>query len=203
MRQMQSFDTLMVPQQVEDWFSLSRRGDIPPPFVREWLGTVLASHYRLFYAIALGYLKDASFAEDAVQTAAVKGLLNLKNIRRPGSFVSWFAKITRYTCIDFLRHKKRILEDSLDADKGRSAPEPAPFSRVDQQRCLLSEISKLPPSQAIVIQLRFLEDLGSEEIADQLGLKRNAVEVRLHRALAKLAKSNPLKMLRRGRFDET
>jgi RNA polymerase sigma-70 factor (ECF subfamily) len=189
---------LEITLRVREWFAKRRQGEIPTPAVREWMGSVLAEHYRLFYAIALGYLRNATMAEDAVQAAAVKGLQSLKNIREPDSLVRWFATITRNTSLDMLREKSRKPEDPLDAAQGIVAPQSRDYSQIDQQRVLLSEISKLPENQAIVVQLRYLGDLEIDEIAERLGLNRNAVQVRLHRALARLAKSAALNVLRRG-----
>ena len=164
--------------------------------MREWIASVLTGHYRLFYGIALGYLKNASMAEDAVQTAAVKGLQNLKHVKQPDAFLGWFAKITRNTCLDMLRHKSWTSEDPLEVALEKASSS-ARLTQLDRRIDLLSEISALPEKQAIVVQLRFLEDRDIDEIAEQLKLKRNTVEVRLHRALAKLAKSASLQALRR------
>lgn len=185
------------PPDVIDWFSeASRKEEIAPLFVREWLAEVLRENYRLFYGIAYGYLRNSSSAEDVVQSAALKGLQRLRQLKRPETVVGWFASITRHTCLDLFRDKNHRVAESLDGAEPIVAPNAIDLARIDQQHLLLSEINKLPDNLAVVVRLRFLEDFDIVEIAEYLGLRRNTVEVRLHRALEKLAKSPRLQLLR-------
>ena len=53
----------------------------------------------------------------------------------------------------------------------------------DRARQLVSE---LPPQEAKVFCLRYLNDMSYREIADQLGMTTNSAGVLLHRARARL-----------------
>ena len=114
------------------------------------------------------------------------------SLRRAEAVVDWFARITRNTCVDALRDRHYRSSEPIDLVENLPAPGSMNVHRLDRQRILLHEINALPENQAIVVRLRFLEDCDIEEIAQRLGLKRNAVEVRLHRALKTLAKSRKL-----------
>jgi len=50
-------------------------------------------------------------------------------------------------------------------------------------------IARLPPTYREVVVLRYLEELGIDEVATVLGLRRNTVEVRLSRARQQLEKT--------------
>jgi len=161
------------------------------------MAQIIQSHYRLLYGIAYGYFRNSSQAEDMVQNAAVKALQNLETLRKPERVVEWLARITRNTCIDGLRQNKDGLMDPVEVLEHIPAPGSLDVHRLERQRMLLSEINALPENLAIAIRLRFLEDCNIGEIAGLLGIRRNTVEVRLHRALKKLAKSKSLKIFQR------
>jgi RNA polymerase sigma-70 factor, ECF subfamily len=182
-------------ENVRGWFKpgASKEG-IPPLDVRVWFGAVLSTHYRLFYSIAYTYFRNSSWAEDAVHNAALKALRNLHKLKEPAAVVSWFARITRNTCLDELRTADYIHTESLEMAEQKAAPD---FTwRRELRNQLLKEIATLPESQAIVVRLRFLEGRDADDSAKALGLRKNTVEVRLHRALRTLSKKSSLRSLK-------
>jgi RNA polymerase sigma-70 factor, ECF subfamily len=190
---------LELPDDVRLWFDGNDRSrQVPPVWVREWVARIVQRHYRLFYGIAFGYFRNPAHAEDVVQSAALKALQRVGGLRRPEAVVDWFARITRNTCVDALRDRNYRSSEPIELVENTPAPASLTVHRFDRQRILLREINALPENQAIVVRLRFLEDRDIEEIAQLLGIKRNAVEVRLHRALKALAKSEQLKIFQRG-----
>jgi len=178
---------LVVPEEVRQWFAVSSKGDtIPPVQVREWLGDVIRKNYRLLYSIAYGFFENASSAEDLVQSAVLSGLQNLRRLRDPEAVLGWLAKITRNHCYDVLRYGR--LSESLDDVNEMALPSQTQVHRFEEQRLVLAAIHKLPDKLAAVVRLRFLEECDIPEIASRLGVRRNTVDVRLHRALEQLAK---------------
>jgi RNA polymerase sigma-70 factor (ECF subfamily) len=187
-----------VPRDVREWFGTAGLKSQAAPFpVRQWFAEMLQANYRLFFGIAYGYFENPAHAEDVVQSAALKALQRLGQLKQPETVVAWFASITRNTCLDVLRDKEHRGSEPLERAELIVDPRSIDPASVDQQRLLLSEINRLPDNLATVVRLRFLEDCDIVEIAERLGLRRNTVEVRLHRALAKLAKSRKLQALRR------
>lgn len=187
---------LEVPDGVRNWFSQGRAENLVPPLaVREWLGKVLQQNYRLFFSIAYGFFANSSSAEDVVQTAALRSMQKIGQLKQPELVVAWFASITRNTCLDLLRNRMQNSLAPLEA--ASSVPSRMTFdpTRLDQQRLLLAAIGDLPENQGLVVCLRFIEECDISEIAQMLGLKENAVEVRLHRALKSLRKHSSLKVL--------
>jgi RNA polymerase sigma-70 factor (ECF subfamily) len=186
-----------VPENVREWFSsIPGRDNIPPVCVRAWLGEIIRLNYRVFFGIAYGFFRDRNSAEDMVQDAVLKGLRNLARLRRPESIIGWLASITRNTCLELIRNKKDRLTYSLDGAAQMVVSNSVNIDKLDQQRLLLAAINSLPESQAIVVHLRFLEECNIDGIAERLRVKRNTVEVRLHRALNTLAKHDSLKALK-------
>lgn len=186
-----------IPENVKGWFSaIPKRDCVPPAYVREWLGENIRANYRVFFGIAYGFFRDKNRAEDMVQDAVLKGLKNVARLKQPESVVAWLASITRNVCLESARNKKDRVTDPLEEAVQIVAADRTDPNRYDQQRLLLAAINALPENQAMVVHLRFLEDCDVDGIAQRLGLKRNTVEVRLHRALKNLAKQDSLKVLK-------
>jgi RNA polymerase sigma-70 factor, ECF subfamily len=189
--------TFQVPEPVKEWFDSGRRGDgIPPAAVRDWMGEVVRTHYRVFYSIAYGFVHNRTTAEDLVQNAVMKALQAITKLKEPDSVVGWLAAITRNSCFEEFRRKKGKWDEPVETAVGLESVNNADVNLFETQHLVLQAIESLPENQAIVIRLRFLEDLDLDEIAERVGLRKNTVEVRIHRALAALAKNSRLLALK-------
>jgi len=155
--------------------------------IRSWYAEVVAKNYRLFYTIAYGVLHDAHAADDATQEAMLRAFEKIAALTEPAGVVPWLAQITRNVSLDIRKkggkRKVRGLGDqTMDRIPGAAAKEP----RATERRMILDEINRLPAPQALVVTLRYLEDLSIDEIAIRLGITPNTARVRLHRALTAL-----------------
>lgn len=186
-----------VPEDVKAWFGRSEPDDLPPHYVREWLGEVVRTNYRLFYSIAYGFTRNPTSAEDLVQTAVLTGLQKLQQLREPDGILGWLAAIVRNQCLQLRRREVNAvsIDDHMD---DVFAPSSIEQHRFDEQRQLMNALNKLPETLASVVRLRFFGDCDIVEIAARLGLRRNTAEVRLHRALKELAKDPTLRTLKGG-----
>ena len=189
--------TSRAPERVKDWFEdKSRTQGIPPLFIREWLGEVVKSHYGVLYSIAYGYARNHSSAEDLVQSAVTKALQAIKKLHDPEAIVGWLAAITRNACLEQVRRRKGRFEEPVEAAFSLETTKKIDINLFETQTLVLQAINILPENQAIAIRLRFFEDCDLDEIAERLGLRKNTVEVRIHRALAALARNPILRALR-------
>jgi RNA polymerase sigma-70 factor (ECF subfamily) len=189
--------TFEVPEPVKEWFQSGQGTEkIPPPAVRDWMGEIVKSHYRVFYSIAYGFVHNSTTAEDLVQNAVMKALQAVTKLKEPDSIVGWLAAITRNTCFEEFRRKKGKWDEPVETAIGLESVNTVDVNLFETQHLVLQAIESLPENQAIVIRLRFLEDLDLDEIAERVGLRKNTVEVRIHRALAALAKNSRLLALR-------
>ena len=76
-------------------------------------------------------------------------------------------------------------DDSLPDGWDPEAPDA--FEHVDERLDLELLFADLPPRQREVAELLYREGLSHDQIAERLGVKRNAVDQALHNAHAKLA----------------
>ena len=107
------------------------------------------------------------------------------------SFSALLARLATARAIDRLRQRFResqVYTDAVDV-AAVSSGNPSPTQQLHTQELaikLREALAQLPPQEAQVFCLRFLNDMSYRQIAKELGIKTNAAGVLLHRARAKL-----------------
>jgi RNA polymerase sigma-70 factor (ECF subfamily) len=159
-------------------------------FVREHTGWMLA--------LALRYVRDSALAEDCVQEAFLQAFRNIREFEGRSALKSWLFRIVVNTALMKLRSRRGSLEQPLDdvlpqIDCGRNSVATAwsematPEQLLERkQACELvaAKMLELPDGYRIVLLLRDIEGLSTEETARLLATTEGAVKVRLHRARA-------------------
>jgi RNA polymerase sigma-70 factor (ECF subfamily) len=156
--------------------------------LRLWFEKKVVENHRLFYTIAFQVTGDAHEAEDAVQSAVCKAWTSLSELNDPESLVGWVARITRNAALDAKRRKRaKPTEDEELAALDTGTEDVDQAEQLDERAAMRELIAQLPENQAIVVTMRFYQDMDGPAIAKALGMTDNAVRVRLHRALERLA----------------
>jgi RNA polymerase sigma-70 factor (ECF subfamily) len=134
---------------------------------------------RRVYAYVAYRIGDGHEAEDVTSETFERALRYRKGYdRRRGEPVSWLIGIARTVIADRRRPSTVALEDRADD----SELEERTAVRVDLSRALAA----LEVRDRELLSLRYGADLTARQIGELLGLKTNAVEVALHRALGRL-----------------
>jgi RNA polymerase sigma-70 factor (ECF subfamily) len=136
-------------------------------------------------------------AEDAMQDAFLKAYSHLDGFQGDSRFYTWLVRIAANEALMRLR-KRRPGQVSLDepiegdadlipreVEDWRASPE-REYAQAEMQRILAEVIEKLEPDYRIVLVLRDLEELSTQETAETLGISVTAVKSRLLRARLKL-----------------
>jgi RNA polymerase sigma-70 factor (ECF subfamily) len=149
------------------------------------------NNQRLF-RVARAVVRNDGEAEDVVQEAYVRAFTNLQTFRGDSRFTTWLTRIALNEALGRVRRQRSTAELSeLDAGGGSVIMFPTSLtpSGADselargQVRALLEKaIDDLPESFRLVFILRDLEEMSTEETANQLSLKPETVKTRLHRA---------------------
>ncbi len=155
----------------------------------------LMSRYRdsIFFMV-LKMVHNRDDADDLTLEAFGKAFNNIANYSADYAFSTWLFKIATNNCIDFIR-KKRLqttsLEQTSKTDDGETIPiavrdhNPDPEeSMVKEQRAakIRGAIEQLSPKYRSLIELRYLDELSYEEIAEKLDLPLGTVKAQLFRA---------------------
>lgn len=141
------------------------------------------------YAVALNILRDPNRAEDAVSTAMLKVAEHFDTFLKiyqnsKGEIGPWAVTIVKNTALDLLRKERRntFLDETWDAAAPENTESGAGYHR------LVELIRSMPISCRQVLELRFVAEWSTKEIAGALGISRKAVEHRIARGRALLIK---------------
>lgn len=155
----------------------------------------LMSRYRdsIFFMV-LKMVHNRDDAEDLTLEAFGKAFNNIANYSADFAFSTWLFKIATNNCIDFIR-KKRLQTTSLDqtstTDDGESSPIAVKDHTPDPEESLVKDqraqkiraaIEELSPKYRALIELRYLDELSYEEIAEKLDIPLGTVKAQLFRA---------------------
>jgi RNA polymerase sigma-70 factor, ECF subfamily len=134
---------------------------------------------RRVYAYAAYRLGHGADAEDATSDALERALRYRSSYDpRKGTPAAWLIGIARRSVEDVLAARPLV----TDAASEEAAPEGDADLRLD----MAAAVAQLDARDRELIALRYGADLKAKQIAELLGLKTNAVEVALHRALSRL-----------------
>jgi len=121
------------------------------------------------------YLRDSILAEDAAQETFLRAYRAIDRFRCDSSPKTWLTRIAINVCKDMSHKRSRqpLIFEKLPERADDS------FSSDDS---VLDEVMQLPVKYRTVTLLRYYQELDISEIAQVLGITRNAASVRLNRA---------------------
>lgn len=161
---------------------------------------LLLLHQKKVYNLCLRMSANPDDALDLSQEAFIKAWRSIGQYQFEASFSTWLFRLTSNVCIDFLRRKKRRQETSLtenydDSDEGEefSLPDTAPLPEeqaiTNETKIELAQaMERLGPEHREILQLRVVENLPYEQIAEILDIRVGTVKSRLARARLSLRK---------------
>ena len=155
-------------------FEAARLGD--PKAIASLLATAQPDIRR--YARAT--CRSSADAEDAAQEALWILFRHVGTIRSLLAFSAWLFSVVRRECLRLAR--KAGLAPSIDESEAEAALllRPEAELRVD----VAAAFEALPPHYRDVALMRDVKEMTIDEIADALGVTRQTVKARLHRARA-------------------
>src|SRR5258708_8140358 len=149
-------------------------------------------HSQLIYRALVAILGDPVEAQDAMQDALLSAFKHIAGFQGRSKFSTWLVSIARNTAFQRLRGRREV--ESLDEGECGEDHDFRPrqvraWQDNPEQCCSKSEIrqlvekgiSGLPPKYRVVVMLRDVEQLSTDEVARQLGLSVPAVKTRLLR----------------------
>lgn len=150
-------------------------------------GQIYDLYFPKLYRFIFYRVNHRESAEDLVSETFVRAWNRLKEIEKVASFNGWLYQIARNLVIDYYRARRPTaslddLENILEYE--RNVVDEANLSI--EQKLLLKMLEELPPDHRLVIKLKFLDELETDEIAEILNKSEGAIRVIQHRAIEKL-----------------
>lgn len=149
---------------------------------------IYQEHFPKVMRLCMGYTNgNESQAQDLAQEVFVKVWENIKGFRNQSSLSTWIYRITVNTCLINIRRRARLKVSNSQVIEVGEEPDDRTENREIQFEQLYSCIDKLSPNSKAIILLE-LEGLPQKEIAQIIGIKHEAIRVRLHRIKKELTK---------------
>lgn len=134
-----------------------------------------------FVAFARKRLNDVHLAEDVVQESLVKALAAERKPTGDEATTAWFYRILRRSIIDLYR-RQDARERALDRFERELSETPTPGDERILCQCFKRLLPLVPEQYRELLQQIDLEGRKPDQVAAELGLTRNNLTVRLHRA---------------------
>ncbi|NNG28057.1 MAG: RNA polymerase sigma factor [Ignavibacteriaceae bacterium] len=142
------------------------------------------------YFTALGLLGSHDTAMDVTQEAFIRAYRNYKNFNNENNFFTWYYRILKNLCLNFIRDKKRKNETEYIEYKENEHSVNKPGEAIENKELtekLQESIDELDFNDREVLILKEFEDYTYKEIAEILNIPVGSVMSRLFYARKKLA----------------
>jgi len=149
-------------------------------------------HTQLIYRALIAILRDSADAQDALQDTLLSAFKHIGGFQGRSKFSTWLVSIARNAALQRLRGRRNM--ESLDQNDSQEDHDFRPrqiaaWQENPEQNHSKSEIRQLvergllqlPAKYRIIVMLRDIEQLSTDDVAHQLGLTVPAVKTRLLR----------------------
>ena len=157
---------------------------------------LVRAHGGRLLAVTRRLLGNEEDARDAVQEAFLNAYRAIPKFQGDSLLSTWLHRIAVNVSLMKLRRRRRKPEESLDhllpafkenghfAERFDTGDETAEqrLARLEEQAAVRAAIDELPDHHRTILLLRDIEGIGTNDVAEQLGITPNAVKLRLHRA---------------------
>lgn len=145
-------------------------------------GALVDRYLESAYATALSVLRNAHDAEDAAQSAFIRALERIDQLKPGSPFGPWFYRVLRSTCLNLRRREAlRSHEEIPVSAAGGRDPERDLRDELTRERVMLA-LGELPEMQRLAITLYDLEGYSHREIGEILGIAVGTSRAHVHHA---------------------
>lgn len=160
---------------------------------------LLLEHQKNVYNLCYRMAGNPDDAMDLSQETFLRAWRCLDQYQFASAFSTWLYRLCSNICIDFLRRRRRqqtvplTFEDADGEEQTYAVPDPAPLPEEQVELKLTREtlaavMAQLLPEHRAVLQLRVVNEMSYEQIADVLDIQIGTVKSRLSRARNQLKK---------------
>ena len=157
---------------------------------KEYFGALVKQNMKRAYFTALGFVGSHDAALDLSQEAFIRAYKNFTKFDRKKKFFTWYYKILRNLCLNYIRDKKKrkenhfieIENENLTSDNVSETIEGAEILSLMEKA-----IEELGFEEREVIILREFEEHSYKEISELLNIPIGSVMSKLFYARKKLS----------------
>ncbi len=159
---------------------------------------IVSSNERAVRRFCFGMLGNRAVADEAAQDTFLKLWQERGRYRPCNKFRAYLFSIAKNRCISLLRRRAVVSFMGLDSllHEPASPLDGEAFGnsrseRDERDAIIRAAVQRLPSKLRVAVILRFIEDMGYDEIATVIGRSASAARSRVHYGLKALAGSLP------------
>lgn len=159
---------------------------------------LMDKYQKPLYFHVLKMVRNHEQVEDLVQEAFMKAFNNLESYNTNYAFSTWLYRITTNHTIDYLRKRKlqttsisepiQTKDGEMEIQISDERETDRAIIRKERKQIIHQAITDLPDKYRKVIEMRHLQELSYQEIAEQLDLPLGTVKAHIFRAREMLYK---------------
>lgn len=142
-----------------------------------WLGLIFESYTTLLLGVAFKYLKDKDQAQDIVQQAFVKAILELER-NEIHNIGAWLYQVTRNESLNYLKKQQHYEVDITETNIAEESPISMHAFMLEEEKRkeLLQAIEQLKGEQKECIELFYFKKQSYQNIAETLNISLKQVK---------------------------
>jgi len=159
---------------------------------KEMYRHIVEKYKERAYYLALMFTKNREDALDLSQEAFYRAYRALKDYDPSRPFYSWFYRILKNLCINFVNQHKRMvrMDDYTEAAVPDLGERPDQLFEQNERTALVWQaLRKLDDKDREIILMKDFNDFSYQEMADALGIPIGSVMSRLYYARKRLLKN--------------
>lgn len=154
--------------------SLVQQGDVAA------FGELVQRYTDRAFGVALSIVGTPQDAEDTVQTAFIRALGRIDQLRPGSPFGPWFYSVLRSTALNLRRREGLRTHEAIpEATAGGGRPD-YDLDRTLTREQVLSALETLPEQQRTAVVLYDLEGFSHREVAESLGVAVGTSRAHVH-----------------------
>jgi RNA polymerase sigma-70 factor (ECF subfamily) len=146
---------------------------------------LVATYHADMARVAFVACGDRELAEDAVQSAWLIAWRKLGSLRDPDRVRPWLLSVTANETRQLVRRRRGpVVEIDLETPGDPRRDPSTAIERLDLRRAL----ARLSPDDRALLAMRYVVELGSDELGSAVGTSPTAARMRLSRIVDRLRK---------------
>lgn len=145
-------------------------------------GTLVNRYLDSAYITAMSVLRDAHDAQDAVQSAFIRALERIDQLKPGSPFGPWFYSVLRSTCLNLRRREALRSHDEIPVSAAGGPDPERDLQKELTRELVVGALGELPEMQRLAVTLYDLEGYSHQEIAGILGIAVGTSRAHVHHA---------------------
>ena len=149
---------------------------------------LMLRYERQIYRLCYRFTSNADDARDLAQEVFIKAFEHLTNFRRESSLKTWLYRIATNHCINHVKANAHQFVEVTETIRQTDSTAHLELEEKQQREHFRLMVTKLPPKQRAILELRIHEQLSYEEIAKMSNRSVSTIKASVFFALEKLRK---------------